>query len=86
MEAAVEEVRASGAGDGDAVTQAVETLAALATIYDRYALAQGAAFELILADELREFPDEKRRHVTRAVFDQLLWPAITIAGDVLGLR
>src|SRR4051812_32563907 len=35
MEAAVEEVRASGAGDGDGVTQAVGTLAALATVYVR---------------------------------------------------
>jgi hypothetical protein len=39
MEAAVEEVRASGPGDGDPLAQAVETLAALATIYVRYALA-----------------------------------------------
>jgi hypothetical protein len=60
----------------------VETLAALATVYVRYALAQGAAFELILADELQEFADEERRDVTPALFDQLLWGAITIAGDV----
>jgi hypothetical protein len=35
-----------------------------------------------LADDLQEFPDEERRDVTRALFDQLLWPAITVAGDV----
>ena len=80
---AVEEIRASGIGDGDPVVQAVETLAALAAVYVRYALAHGAAFELILADELREFPDEERRDVTRALFDELLWPAIAITGDVL---
>src|SRR3954451_23547054 len=82
MQAAVEEVRASGTGDGDPVPQAVETLAALATVYVRYALAHGPAFELILADELQDFPDEERRDCTRALFDQLLWPAITVTGDV----
>ena len=82
MAEAVEKARAVGAGDGDPVTQAVETLAALAAVYVRYALAHGAAFELILADELREFPDEERRDVTRTLFDQLLWPAIAITGDV----
>ena len=83
MQAAVEEVRASGTGDGDPVTDAVETLAALATVYVRYALAHGAAFELVLADELQAFPDEERRDVTRTLFDQLLWPAVTITGDVM---
>ena len=83
MQAAVEEVRASQIGNGDPVDQAVETPAALAAVYVRYALAHGAAFELILADELREFPDEERRDVTRALFDELLWPAIAITGDVL---
>ena len=83
MQAAVEEVRASGTGDGDQVTDAVETLAALATVYVRYALAHGAAFELVLADELQAFPDEERRDVTRTLFDQLLWPAVTITGDVM---
>jgi AcrR family transcriptional regulator len=83
MQPAVEEVRASGTGDGDPVTQAVETLAALAAVYVRYALAHGAAFELILADELQAFPDEERRDVTRTLFDQLLWPAVTITGDVM---
>ena len=83
MQEAVEKVRASGTGDGDPVTQAVETLATLAAVYVRYALAHGAAFELILADELQDFPDEERRDVTRALFDQLLWPAVTIAGDVM---
>lgn len=82
MQAAVERVRAAGAADGDPVTQAVEALAALAAVYVRYALAHGAAFELILADELQEFPDEERRDVTRGLFDQLLWPAIAVAGDV----
>ena len=81
MSVAVEDLRASD-DDGDPVTRAVETLAALAAVYVRYALAHGAAFELILADELQEFPDEERRDVTRALFDQLLWPAITVAGDV----
>jgi AcrR family transcriptional regulator len=83
MQAAVEEVRASRTGDGDPVTQAVETLAALAAVYVRYALANGAAFELILADELQTFPDAERRDVTRTLFDQLLWPAVTITGDVM---
>jgi AcrR family transcriptional regulator len=83
MQAAVEEVRASGTGDGDPVTQAVETLAALAAVYVRYALAHGAAFELILADELQAFPDEERRDVTRTLFDLLLWPAVTITGDAM---
>src|SRR3954454_21166445 len=82
MQEAVEKMRASGTGDGDPVTQAVETLATLAAVYVRYALAHGAAFELILVDELQDFPDEERRDVTRALFDQLLWPAITVAGDV----
>jgi hypothetical protein len=50
----------------------VETLAALATVYVRYALVHGAAFELILAYEMQEFPDEERGDVTRALFDQLL--------------
>jgi hypothetical protein len=39
------------------VRPAVETLAALATVYVRYVLAQRAAFELILADELEKFRD-----------------------------
>jgi AcrR family transcriptional regulator len=82
MQEAVEKVRASGTGGGDPVTQAVETLATLAAVYVRYTLDHGAAFELILADELQDFPDEERRDVTRALFDQLLWPAITVAGDV----
>src|SRR3954452_10374091 len=56
MRSAVEKMRASGAGVSDPVTQAVETLAALATVYVRFALVHGAAFELILADELQEFP------------------------------
>src|SRR3954469_2120797 len=78
-----EKVRASAAGGGDPVGQAVETLAALAAVCVRYTLAHGAAFELILADELQDFPDEERRDVTRGLFDQLLWPAITITGDVM---
>src|SRR3954447_23409691 len=82
MQEAVEEVRASGAGNGDPVAQAVETLATLAAVHVRYTLAHGAAFELILADELQNFPDEERRDVTRELFDQLLWPAVTVAGDV----
>jgi len=72
----------SGVGNGDPVEQAVETLAVLASVHVRYARAHGPAFELILADELQDFPDEERRDVTRALFDQLLWPAITVAGDV----
>jgi hypothetical protein len=54
----------------------------LAAVYVRYALVHRAAFELILADELQEFPDGERPDVTRARCDQLLWPAITVAGDV----
>jgi AcrR family transcriptional regulator len=84
MAEAVEKVRVSARGGGDPVREAVETLAALAAVYVRYTLAHGAAFELILADELQDFPDEERRDVTRALFDQLLWPAITVAGDVHG--
>jgi AcrR family transcriptional regulator len=83
MEAAVEELRVGGARDDDPVTVAVETLATLAAVYVRYTLGHGAAFELILADELEDFPDEERRDVTRALFDQLLWPAVTITGDVM---
>lgn len=80
MQTAAEEVRAADTGSGDQVTLAVETLAALAAAYVRFALAHGAAFELILADELQDFPDEDRRDVTRTLFGHLLWPAITIAG------
>jgi AcrR family transcriptional regulator len=83
MHAAVERVRVSADGDSDAVAAAVETLAALAAAYVRYTLTHGAAFELILADELQDFPDEERRDVTRALFDQLLWPAVTVTGDVM---
>ncbi|MGY1814926.1 hypothetical protein [Blastococcus sp. SYSU D00820] len=83
MAEAVEKERVSRAGDDDPVTQAVEALATLAAVYVRYTLAHGAAFELILADELQDVPDEERRDVTRALFDQLLWPAITITGDVM---
>jgi hypothetical protein len=82
MQAAAEDVRAGSAGAGDDVTLAVEALAALTAVYVRYALKHGAAFELILADELRSFPDAERRDVTRALFDMLLCPAITITGDV----
>jgi hypothetical protein len=32
--------------------------------------------------DLNQSPDKERRDVTRALFDQLLWPAITVAGDV----
>ena len=84
MQEGVEKVRASGAGDGDPVTQAVEALATLAAVYVRYTLDHGAAFELILADELQDFPDEERREVTRQVFDVLLWPAITVTGSPAG--
>lgn len=83
MEQAVAQVRASAAPDVDRVTLAVETLAGLAEVYVRFALARGAAFELILADELQTFPDEERRDVTRTLFDHLLWPAVTITGDVV---
>src|SRR4051794_4589206 len=58
------EGRVSAAEGGDPVSQAVETLAALAAVYVRYTLAHGAAFELILADELQDFPVEERRDVT----------------------
>ncbi|SOD98732.1 TetR/AcrR family transcriptional regulator [Blastococcus haudaquaticus] len=81
MRAAAEQVRATG--EGDPVTQAIETLAALAAVYVRFTLAHGATFELILADELQDFPDEERRAVTRAMFDHLLWPAVTVTGDVM---
>jgi AcrR family transcriptional regulator len=64
MAAAVEELRARSTRDGDPVTVAVETLASLAAVYVRYTLGHGAAFELILADELKDFPDEERREVT----------------------
>jgi AcrR family transcriptional regulator len=82
MQAAAEQVSASVAADVDPVTRATETLATLAAVHVGYAVAHGPAFDLILADELAEFPDEERREVTRALFDQLLWPAITLAGDV----
>lgn len=61
----------------------METLAALAAAYVRYCLAHGAAFELVLANELSDFHDAERRDVTRELFDQLLWPAVTITGDVM---
>ena len=82
MAQAAEQVRASGGPEPDPVEEAVQTLGALATAYVRFALTQGAAFDLILADELQTFPDEERREVTRGLFDQLLWPAVTVAGDV----
>ncbi len=83
MQAAAEAVGSAPTGPGDEVSHAVETLAALAAAYVRYALAHGAAFELVLANELSDFHDAERRDVTRALFDQLLWPAVTITGDVM---
>ena len=67
---------------GDPVGEAVDQLAALARVYVRFQRAHGAVFELILADELHEVPDEERREVTRSLFDLLLSPAMTITGDV----
>nr|WP_240896820.1 TetR/AcrR family transcriptional regulator [Kineococcus vitellinus] len=66
----------------DPVGEAVDQLAALARVYVRFQRAHGAAFELILADELHEVPDEERREVTRTLFDLLLSPAMTITGGV----
>lgn len=72
-----------GGGAGpDAVTDAIEDLAALAQVYVRFQQVHGAAFDLILAEELRDVPDEERREVTRSMFDVLLSPALTITGDV----
>ena len=101
MQAALEQLRPGGDGDGapaggrgedagaaggrcapDPVREAVDQLAALARVYVRFQRAHGAAFELILADELHEVPDEERREVTRTLFDLLLSPAMTITGDV----
>lgn len=80
MQAATDADRQQGAGHDDAVTDAVEVLAAIARVYVTFALTRGAAFELILADELQDFPDEERSEVTRQLFDLLLWPAITVTG------
>ena len=73
---------AGGQSMPDAVDDAINQLAALARVYVRFQRAHGAAFELILADELHELPDEERREVTRTLFDLLLSPAMTITGDV----
>jgi AcrR family transcriptional regulator len=80
LQAAVDDVRESGSGNGDEVSAAVETLAATTRVYVTFAITRGAAFELILADELQDHPDEERREVTRELFDLLLWPAITVTG------
>jgi AcrR family transcriptional regulator len=81
LQAAVDDVREQGGGDGDEVSFAVEALAATARVYVTFALTRGAAFELVFADELQDLPDEERREVTRQVFDVLLWPAITVTGS-----
>lgn len=84
LQAAVDDVREQGGGDGDEVSFAVEALAATVRVYVTFALTRGAAFELVFADELQDFPDEERREVTRQVFDVLLWPAITVIGSPAG--
>jgi AcrR family transcriptional regulator len=84
LQAAVDDVREQGDGDGDEVSFAVEALAATARVYVTFALTHGAAFELVFADELQDFPDEERREITRQVFDVLLWPAITVTGSPAG--
>jgi AcrR family transcriptional regulator len=84
LQAAVDDGREQGGGDGDEVSFAVEALAATARVYVTFALTRGAAFELVFADELQDFPDEERREVTRQVFDVLLWPAITVTGSPAG--
>ncbi|ABS04179.1 TetR/AcrR family transcriptional regulator [Kineococcus radiotolerans] len=71
-----------GRRTSDPVADAVDQLATLARVYVRFQRTHGAAFELILADELHEIPDEERREVTRTLFDLLLSPAMTITGDV----
>lgn len=81
MRVACDEVRKRvGDSDGD-VEFAVESLAASARVYVTFAVAHGAAFELILADELQDHPDAERREVTRELMDQVLWPAITVTGS-----
>ena len=82
--AAVDDVHEQGSGDGAEMSFAVEALAATARVYVTFALTRGAAFELVFADELQDFPDEERREVTRQVFDVLLWPAITVTGSPAG--
>jgi AcrR family transcriptional regulator len=84
LQAAVDEVGEQGGGDGDEVSFAVEALAATALAYVTFALTRGAAFELVFADELQDFPDAERREVTRRVFDVLLWPAIAVTGSPAG--
>jgi AcrR family transcriptional regulator len=84
LQAAVDDVRGQGGDGRDEVSFAVEALAATARVYVAFALARGAAFELIFADELQDFPDIERRGVTRQAFDVLLWPAITVAGGPAG--
>jgi AcrR family transcriptional regulator len=83
MHAAVEDLRLTDAGSRTSAEAAVETLAALAAVCVRYTLVHGPVFELVLADELQDFPDEERRNVTRGLFDQLLWPAMEVTGDVM---
>lgn len=84
MQAALDELGVPGhPSDGpDAVEGAVQALAALARVYVRFQQVHGAAFELILADELHDVPDEERQEVTRSMFALLLSPAMTITGDV----
>lgn len=76
LQAAIDDVRQQGGGEGDEAPFAVEALAATARAYVTFALTSRAAFELVFADELQDFPDEERREVTRRVFEVLLWPAI----------
>ncbi|MFD0484551.1 TetR/AcrR family transcriptional regulator [Kineococcus sp. GCM10028916] len=80
MQAALEEPVPGGSVDP--VTRAVEDLAVLARVQVRFQQDHGAAFELILAEELQAFPDQERREVTRSMFDLLLAPAMTITGSV----
>ncbi|MHA5048904.1 hypothetical protein [Streptomyces sp. SD15] len=81
MRAAHDEVREQLGGSDDSPEFAVETWAATARPYASYAVTCGAAFELILADELQDHPDAERRDVTRRIMDLVLWPAITVTGN-----
>ncbi|MFI1034257.1 TetR/AcrR family transcriptional regulator [Streptomyces sp. NPDC020951] len=82
MRAACDEVRKRlGTADHADPHFAVEALAATARVYVIFAVAHGAAFELILADELQDHPDAERREVSRQIMDLLLWPAVTLTGE-----
>ncbi|WP_018549443.1 TetR/AcrR family transcriptional regulator [Streptomyces sp. LaPpAH-108] len=74
------ELRAAHAGAADP-GDPVETLAAAAAVYTRFAAEHGSGFDLIYAEELRDAGSQELLDAGRGVMDVLLPAALAVTGE-----